>query len=104
MPDWPLLTVPISSVFRVQIFDEIADCVEPFEFPVVSQNHREDETHLQPVQGMTERQHMDHSKKDSQKNDKANFVLRSMEHLQLQADSCIAMAKKVQKCTTMTSG
>ena len=74
------------------VFDEIAECVEPFDFPVVSQNHREDKTHLQPLQTMTETQMMDHSK-DFQKNDTVNYVLRSMDHLKLQADSCIAMAK-----------
>ena len=93
--DSRLAVVDDTNVLCVQgqIFDEIADCVEPFEFPVVSLNHREDETHLQPVQGMTETQNMDYSKKDSQKNDMVGFALRSMEHLKLQADSCIAMAK-----------
>ena len=93
--DARLAVVDDTNVLCVQgkIFDEIADCVEPFEFPVVSRNHREDETHLQPVQGMTETQNMDDSKKDSQKNDKVSFALRSMEHVKLQADSCIAMAK-----------
>lgn len=92
--DARLAVVDNTNILCVQgiIFDEIADCVEPFEFPVVSQNHREDETYLQPVQGMTETQLMDFSK-DFQKNDTVNYVHRNMEHLKLQADSCIAMAE-----------
>ena len=92
--DARLAVVGDTNILCVQgsIFDEIADCVEPFEFPVVSQNHREDETCLQPVQSMTETQIMDYSK-DFQNNDTVNYVLRSMKHLKLQADSCIAMAK-----------
>ena len=92
--DARLAVVDDTTILCVQgqIFDEIADCVEPFEFPVVSQNHIEDETYLQPVPGTTETEFMDHAK-DFQKNETVNYVLRSMEHLKLQADSCIAMAK-----------
>ena len=92
--DARLAVVDDTNILCVQgkIFDEIAECVEPFEFPVVSKNHIEDKTYLQPVQGMTGTQMTNYSK-DFQKNDTVNYVLRSMEHLKLQADSCIAMAK-----------
>ena len=92
--DARLAVVDDTNILCVQgkIFDELADCVEPFEFPVVSQNHREDKTYLQPVQGMTETQIMDYDE-GFQKNDTVNYVHRSMEHLKLQADSCIEMAK-----------
>lgn len=83
-----------TNILCVQgtIFDEIADCVEPFEFPVVSHSHMEDETYLQPVQGMTATQMMDYSK-DFEENDTVNYVLRSMRHVKVQADSCNSMAK-----------
>ena len=49
--DARLAVVDSTNILCVQgkIFDEIADCVEPFEFPFVSHSHREGETYLQPV-------------------------------------------------------
>lgn len=80
-----LVTVDDNKVLCVQgkIFDEIAVCVDPFEFAVISHD-------------MTETQRMD-STEGSKENDKVNYVSRSMKHLKLQADSCFAMANDCKR-------
>ena len=74
-----------------KIFDDIVACVEPFDFPIVSQNHREDETYLKPVQDMTETQMMEYSG-SFHENNTVKYVNSSIEQLKLQADSCMALA------------
>ena len=92
--DARLTVVDDTKILCVQgkIFDEIAACVEPFDFLVVSQNHREDETYLKLVQGITETQMMGYFG-SFQENNTVKYVTSSIEELKLQADSCMALAE-----------
>ena len=58
--DLRLVILDDTKILCVQgkIFDDIAACVEPFDFPLPSQNEREDETYFEPLQDMTETQMM----------------------------------------------
>ena len=79
-----------TKVLCVQgkILDDIAACVEPFKFPVVSLSLR-DEPFLQPVQDMTITQGNEYRGK----NKAVNYLSGPMKDLNLLIDSCIALAK-----------
>lgn len=96
--DARLTIVDDTEIICVQgmIFDEIAACREPFEFAVVSQDRREDESYLQPVQDMTETQ-LTHVAGSFHKHDTVDYVFSSMENMKRQADSCIALAKACKR-------
>ena len=99
--DARLVNLGDTKVLCVQgkIFDDIAVCVEPFDFPVISRSHRDDEIFLQPVPDMTKAQVMEHSTQvtkffdDFENNTTIKHVSSSIEQLKLQVDSFMALAK-----------
>ena len=96
--DARLVILDDTKVLCVQgkIFDDIAACVEPFDFPVEPRHHGEDEIFFQLVQDMTNTQTMEYWVNFS-KNLTAKYVHSSIEHLKFQADSCIALAEDCKK-------
>ena len=88
--DAQLVILDDTKVLCVQgkILDDVAACVEPFKFPVVSLSLR-DVSFPQPVQDMINTQRKEYRGK----NEAINYLSSPIEHLQLLIDSCIALAK-----------
>ena len=86
------------KVLRVQgkVFDDIAACVEPFDFPVVSRNHREGEVFRQSLKGITKPQMKEHWEL-LRKNEAVTYARSMAGHLMSQTDSCIALAKDCKR-------
>lgn len=92
--DARLVILDHTKVLCVQgkILDDVAACVAPFKFPVVSLS-LSDQPFLQPVQDMTNTQRTEYWGK----NEAVNYLSSPIEHVQLLIDSCIALAKDCTK-------